>query len=252
MSITSPLPTPQPPKLAPQTPVASSWRRAEWRYLSTMPPVRGSILLIIWGVLLFLTPALPLAAYLLQRWAANSWQWRDRWASIWTWAKYGIGVVLGGCGVLLLAQDHVWVFPALVAIAHAWWQRVHLPGTFAVFPWVRHTILARTLLFLPLAPTLALLNEWLLPRTRVSLQRVLTPTDWATSAPVSPPAERSAQPPETATSATKTRSKAARKTTKRQRDTTQPPETVESTLVGPALRKKPRSRKVDKCGTVFV
>ena len=75
-----------------------------------------------------------------------------------------------------LSSINVWIFPQLTANAQAFWH-AHLGGDLTLSPSDLDGLVARTLLLLPLAPALALCYEWLDPRTRVQLQRILTPAD---------------------------------------------------------------------------
>ena len=148
----------------------------EWTHWSTLPLSSFCWFALPTLVLFFVDPLLPPVAYVLQRWAGSSWAWRDRWASIRTWAEPGgwfVGILIA-LGVL--AYAHIWFFPALVALAQGAW-RAALPGELSLFPLARGALFARLLLFLPLAPALALLYERIDPRTSVQLRRILTPSD---------------------------------------------------------------------------
>ncbi len=165
--------------------------RAHWSALS-LSTLCGLLLPSI--CLLAFSPLLPPVAYLLQRWAGSSWTWRDRWASVRTWAEYGSWFVGGLCILALLADAHVWFIPGLMAWAQSAWHSIDLPGELALFPLRGTTVLARTILFLPLAPALALLYERIDPRTRADLQRVLSPSDLVPPPPPEPvPAQETPQ-----------------------------------------------------------
>ncbi len=73
-------------------------------------------------------------------------------------------------------KAQLWFFPEVISTMQTLWQ-AHLPGNLSLSPLDGHTLIARVLLLLPVAPLLALLDEWIDPRTRVHLQRVLTPAD---------------------------------------------------------------------------
>src|SRR5450759_2691201 len=128
--------------------------REAWHW-ADLPPHRFAGLLLPIGVLVFIAPPLPVVAYALWLWASSSWAWRDRWASIWAASRRG-GVFVGL--VLLfaaLSSAQVWIFPDLAAMLQAFW-RAHLPGELSLMPLFEPSLLARTLLLLPLAPLLAL------------------------------------------------------------------------------------------------
>src|SRR5215469_8772273 len=185
MSLTAP-PDQHPPQSAPLTLKARLIR--EYRHWDEMPALRFCLLLLPSMLLLVISPLLPLAAYALWLWAAHSWDWRDRWTSIWAWAKQG-GVFVALVLVFAsLSSAQVWVLPQLTAMLQAFWH-AHLRGDLSLSPLDLDGLLARALLLLPLAPALALLYEWIDPRTQVRLQRILTPADLVApaSAPQSEP-----------------------------------------------------------------
>jgi len=197
-------------------------------------PLRTLTLMALPSILLFvLSPPLPFLAYLLQLWARSSWAWQDRWASVWTWAKQGGEVMT----LLLLCAgldiEHVWFFPTLVTAAQGYWH-AHLPGELALLPLDEHTLIARMLLLAPLAPALALFYEYLDPRTRVHLKRVLTPTDLIT--PATKPAQPNAAPTQPPASPTTDTMPPLRKKKKRQRHPAAAQQmTIESALVPPTV-----------------
>lgn len=149
----------------------------EWAHWLDIPISTLCWLLLLSVIALIMNPLLPPVAYLLQLWAGSSWAWRDRWASVRMWARQGGWCVGWLCILALLAQAHLWFFPTLIALAQNAW-RTYLPGELALSP-TGTTLLARIILFFPLAPTLTLLYERIHPRTQVDLQRVLIPSDLA-------------------------------------------------------------------------
>lgn len=181
----------RPPTLSPSSPRqhARSWLNEEWEHFEQMP-LRTLCLLFLPSLLLIaVDPLLPIAACLMKRWAVSSWTWRDRWASIWVWAKQGACWTAALVGIVILGAAHVWIFPGLIAALQMLWHMAHLPGVLSLSPLDSFSLVARSLLLLPLAPVLALYYERIDPRTRVSLHRVLTPTDQAPHPPTaSPPA----------------------------------------------------------------
>ncbi len=193
----------QPP---PQKTTLGIWLKAERQHVEGLPMPRFLLLFLPTILLIVISPLLPITAYALQRWASGSWAWRDRWASVTSWAKQGGVLVALVLIYAALSTAQVWIFPYLTAILQAFWS-AHLPGDLSLSPLDIHSLFARTLLLLPLAPLLALLYECLDPRTRVQPQRVLTPADLAeptpTAAPPSatptkqeaPPARKKLSPP---------------------------------------------------------
>jgi hypothetical protein len=167
MSLTIP---PQPDRHPP------SLLTREWQHWLTMPMLPFSLLLLSTLLVFVLNPLLPIVAYMVWQWAAGSWAWRDRWTSIWTWAKQGTTFVALVLLIGSLSTAHVWLFPALTDMLQAWWH-AHLIGDLSLWPINRDSLFARTLLLLPLAPALALVNEWIDPRTTVQPQRILLSTD---------------------------------------------------------------------------
>jgi len=141
-----------------------------------MPATRFGLLVLPICLLVFISPPLPFVAYALWLWASSSWDWRDRWASIWALAHQGGAFVALVLLVAALSTTKVWIFPQLTAILQAFW-RTHLPGELSLAPLSEPSFVARTLLLLPLAPLLALYYERVDPRTRVQYQRILTPAD---------------------------------------------------------------------------
>lgn len=200
-----------PPRPAP--PTLKARLKDEWRHWEDMPILRLCLLLLPTSLLLVVSPLLPLVAYTLWLWASHSWDWRDRWTSIWAWAKQGGALVALVLAFAVLSSVQVWVLPQLTAALQAFWH-AHLGGDLSLSPSDLDGFVARTLLLLPLAPALALLYERIDPRTRVQLQRVLTPADLAeptttslswtpgaapppprTKAQAAPPSKKVAPPP---------------------------------------------------------
>jgi hypothetical protein len=160
--------------------------KREWRHLETMPTSTFWLLLVPTLLCLWIDPLLPIAAACLQLWAgASALTWRDRWASIFVWAKQGIWFVglLSVC--IWLVALHIWIFPTLLTAVRTFWQ-AHLWGDFSLSPLDGRGLLARTLFFLPLAPPLAILYEWIDPRTQI-LRRVLRSADLMKASPAAPP-----------------------------------------------------------------
>lgn len=127
---------------------------------------------------------LPVLAYALQLWA-SSWNWRDRWATLRSLATPGLVFVC--CLLLLGLLDHAqfWIIPFLISSVQGFWQ-THLPGNLSLSPLDFHALVARLILWLPLAPGLALLYEYLAPRTRTHPRRILLQGDLVTP-PLAPP-----------------------------------------------------------------
>ncbi len=183
---------PSPPN-PPSTPPDKSWLTSEWDHLVEMPPLTAWLLMLPTLLVGIVNPLLPLMAYGIQRWAGASWTWRDRWASVWTWAKQGAWAVAILLLMAWLAAVHVLFFPALVAGLQNAWHSAHLPDnlSLSLTPMNRYALVTRILLFLPLAPALSLYYERIDSRTPMHLLRVLTPADLVTpkpSPPVAPPA----------------------------------------------------------------
>src|SRR5260221_10562106 len=176
MSLSAPPNQPQPPPLPqpapPLTLKARLMREAHhWAALSWL---RFALLALPIGMSVYMTPLLTITAYALWMWAGSSWAWRDRWASIWGLARRGGVFVALVLLVAALSSAQVWIFPQLTATLQNAWS-AHLPGELSLSPLAgRFSIVARTLLLLPLAPALALYFEKVNPRTRVQLQRILT------------------------------------------------------------------------------
>jgi len=187
---------PSPPN-PPSVSRSRSWLPNEWDHLAQMPPLTAWLLLLPTLLAGLVNPLLPLVAYAMQRWAGASWTWRDRWASVWTWAKQGAWAVAILLLIAWLAQVHVLFFPALVAGLQNAWHSAHLPDdlSLSLTPMNRYALVTRILFSLPLAPALSLYYERIDPRTPMHPQRVLTPADLATpppSLPVQPPASTTA------------------------------------------------------------
>ena len=180
-----------------------------------MPPLTVWLLILPTLLVGLVNPLLPLVAYGMQRWAGASWTWRDRWASVWTWAKQGAWLVAILLLIAWLAAVHFLFFPALVAVLQNAWHTAHLPDdlSLSLTPMNRYALVTRILLFLPLAPALSLYYERVDSRTPMHLQRVLTTADLASpppSPPVAPPASTTttahndASTPDQATTPTQT------------------------------------------------
>ncbi len=172
-----PLPRPAPPLTLKTRLIreAGHWTDLSW--------LRFALLALPIGVLVFMTPLLPIIAYALWVWAGSSWAWRDRWASIRALARRGGVFVALVLLVAALSSAQVWIFPQLTATLQNAWS-AHLPGELSLSPFGgRFSIIARTLLLLPLAPALALYFEKVNPRTRVQQQRILTARDLAPKKP---------------------------------------------------------------------
>jgi hypothetical protein len=180
----------QPP--SPSKPKLPSWITAEWDRISAMPIPTLLLLAGITSILMLADPLLPFVGYGLQIWAAHSWHWRSRWASIGMLSRQG-GWFLAWLGVLaILADTHIWFFPTLAGVAQDLWHAIHLPGDLGILPF-KNDLFARCVLFLPLAPTVALVYEHIGPRTEVDPRRRLLPEDLVTpSVPPSPAPQQSA------------------------------------------------------------
>jgi hypothetical protein len=194
MSLMAPLNQHQPSR--PPAPERRTWLAHEWRHWMNMPPLTFALLFVPGALLLVIAPLLPIAAYVLWLWASHSWAWRDRWTSVWMWAKQGGWLVAFLMVVTVLGVAHAWLVPAFVAAAQAFW-RAHLPGDLSLSPLDLHALVARSLLLLPLAPALALCAEWLDPRTCVQPRRILTPADLVRPTPreTAAPTRATASPP---------------------------------------------------------
>ena len=259
-----------PPSHVTQPSSLRTWLKHEWKHFTEMKPLPLCFLVLCNLLLLLLNPFVPPVAHLLQRWAASPWDWRDRWTSVWIWAKQGIGFIAILFGVVALGKAQLWFFPELITTMQALWQ-AHLPGNLSLSPLDGHTLIARVLLLLPLAPLLALLDEWIDPRTRVHLQRVLTPADLvepSQSADPPPPSNAStpnptpppAAPPADAQEAPVRPPQKTKRFTTHQTRTTQPSQAtsgtkhviIESILADdPAQTKKSaasRSKEMQKTG----
>lgn len=177
MSLSAPPNRQQSRPLRPAPPRTFKARLAgEYRHWNDMTTLTFVLLLLPSVLLLYVDPLLPIAAYALWLWVSSSWAWRDRWASIWALARRGgmfVGLVLI-CAALSSAQ--VWIFPDVTAALRAFW-RAYLPGDLSLSPLDGPSLVARTLLLLPLAPLLACYYERVDPRTRVQPQRILTARD---------------------------------------------------------------------------
>ena len=166
MSMTTQQPhTPSPPK-------NRSRFKDEWNHWVDMPLPRFCLLVLPTLIFVLINPLLPLVAYALYLWAGASWTWRDRWASVWLWAKQGSVFVTFLIGIAWLAAAHLWFFPDVVAVLQTLWH-TYVPGELSLSPFDGHALLARSVLLLPLAPALSLFYEWIDPRTQMHLQRDL-------------------------------------------------------------------------------
>jgi len=218
--------------------------KEEWRHWVDMPPQRLCLLLLSSILRLFRSPLLPIAAYALQLWASHSWAWRDRWASVTSWAKQGSMLVTIVFLVAVLNAAQVWIVPYLTAALQAFW-RAHLPGDLSLSPTDPDALLARMLLFLPLVPALAVWYEWLGPRTPVQPQRVLTPADLVEPTKQAVPPPSSPTPPARPKAPPKVKAAPSAPATKQKRQRTSGPPrqmTIESFLssapVAPPVEKQ--------------
>ncbi len=231
---------------SPSVPSDTSWLTNEWDHLDQMSLPTMSLLVLPSLLLFVLDPLLPVVAYILQRWAGSSWTWRDRWASVWAWAKQGTWLVALLVILAWLAAAHILFFPALVTPLHTAWLTAHLPGDLSLSPFDASALVARTLLLLPLAPALSLYYERIDPRTSMHPQRVLTPADLAALTqplPVSPPASTHAATQEQATTPPKAKRRKTSSPKKQTQATATPTEqmTVDSVLVPTQAQKPPPS-----------
>ncbi len=252
-----PLPLPQP---APPLTLKARLIR-EYRHWADMPPQRFGLLVLPICVLVFLSPLLPFVAYALWLWASSSWAWRDRWASIWALARRGGAFVALVLLVAALSSAQVWIFPDLTATLQAFW-RAHLPGELSLTPLLEPSLVARTLLLLPLAPVLALYFERVDPRTRVQHRRILTPRDLEPKPKAKPATPSEAAPQEPAARVKpKPTAKAAPRGPAKQQSESPPPEqiTIESYLASdkgqaparpaPPSRPPAKKQKAEKAAT---
>jgi len=251
MSMTAPPNQHQPPPLPQPAPPLTLKARImrEARHWADLSWLRFALLALSIGVFVFMTPLLPITAYALWVWAGSSSAWRDRWASIWALARRGGVFVALVFFVAALSSAQVWIFPQLTAtLQHAW--SAHLPGELSLSPFAgRSSIVARTLLLLPLAPALALYFEHVDPRTRVQQPRILTPRDLAPKKPkatqnVSSTAQEAAspKPPARAKPKPKARQTASRQEAVQQSESPpQPPEqiTIEGFLASDQAQARP-------------
>lgn len=203
--------TPQQPH-APSPPphLWRKWLEEEWQHWGEISQQTHCLLIGLSLILFICDPLLPITAYMLQRWAASTWAWRDRWTSVWIWAKQSVWFLATIMVLTLLATTHIWMFPQLIAGAQTIWQQI-LPGDLSLSLSDEHDLIARSLLLLPLAPTLALVYERIDSRTYVQLHRVLTPADLEPKPPSPNPPK---QTPPSATAPADTPRKTPRKTTR--------------------------------------
>jgi len=234
--------TPSPPS----SPAEKSWLTTEWDHLDQMSLPTMGLLFVPSLLLCLVNPLLPVAAYVLQHWARASWTWRDRWASIQTWAKQGTVSVAILVLLAWLASAHMVFVSALVAGLQVAWLTAHLPGTLSLSLLDGHALVARSLLSLPLAPALSLYYERIDPRTQMQPQRVLTPADLAALTqppPVSPPASPHTATQEQATTPPKAKRRKTSSTKKQPQATATPTEqmTIDSVLVPDQAQEPPPS-----------
>jgi hypothetical protein len=225
MSLSPPPNQNQPPPVQqPASPLTLKQRIAReafhWADLSWL---RFALLIAPILPLIFLDPLLPPVAYALWLWASSSWAWRDRWASIKALARRGGMFVSLVLLYTTLSNAQVWILPQLTAALQNAWN-AHVPGDLSLSPFDgRYSLVARMLLLLPLAPALALYFERVDPRTRVQLQRVLTPRDLESKIPKKTPTTTVPPVQEAAPPSPQPKARAA---PQRQRKSTQPPEQI--------------------------
>ena len=139
--------------------------------------------------------------------------------------------------VAVLSSAQVWIFPQLTATLQNAWS-AHLPGELSLSPLDgRFSIVARTLLLLPLAPALALYFEKVNPRTRVQQQRILTARDLAPKKPkpkqdAAPTAQKAAPQEPTVRAKPKPTAKAAPREEAAQHSESPPPPPEQITIEG--------------------
>lgn len=248
MSLTAPPNHHQPlPPPWPAPPLTLKARlKDEYRHWDEMPVLRLCLLLLPTILLLATSPLLPLLACTLWLWASRSWDWRDRWTSIWAWAKQGGAIVALVLVFAVLSSAQVGIFPRLSAALQTFWY-AHIGGDLSLSPTDLDGFVARTLLLLPLAPALALLYERIDPRTHVQPQRILTPTDLVEPATtISPPgtSEAAASPsPKTRAQTSPTTSKAVppQRKHQRKREPSQQQTTIDSFLTHEPTQAEPGS-----------
>jgi len=243
MSMSAPPNQPQPPPLPQPVPPPTLKQRLarEHRHWADLSWPRFALLALPIGMFVFMTPLLPITAYALWVWAGLSWAWRDRWASIWALARRGGVFVALVLLIAALSSAQVWIFPQLTATLQNAWS-AHLPGELSLSPFSgRFSIIARTLLLLPLAPALALYFEKVNPRTRVQQQRILTARDLAPKKPkikqdAAPTAQEAAPQEPTARAKPKPKAKQAAKAAPReeavQQSESPPPPPEQITIEG--------------------
>lgn len=167
----------------------------EWQRIKVMSTPRFISLLMLWLLTLLLCPPLPFLAYGIQWWV-SPWTWQERWESLRAPVRDGCLVAGLILGITALDLAHVWIIPDLVAIVQNFW-RTHLPGSLSLSPVESATLLARSLLLLPLAPALSLLYERIEPRAdphSVDIHRVLTSREVAKAQAQATPGNAPAQP----------------------------------------------------------
>lgn len=169
----------------------------DWRGLVAAP-----LVLLVFACIVVTGPLL-IIAYLLQRWAASTWDWRDRWGSLRALSNFALIWYLVA-GLLAFFFPHG--FAALADLLASTWKAWRLPGQTTFLPIEWSTLCFRSLIALPLAPTFALLFERLQPKTISFLLRVPLPEESKTPSPAAISAPHEADP---APSDTKTAKKRA-------------------------------------------
>ncbi|GCF10908.1 hypothetical protein [Dictyobacter arantiisoli] len=223
-----------------------------WQHFAAMSPQTLTLLLLLILVVGVIDPLIPILAYGLQFWAAGSWMWQDRWASLTATTKKG-GMYLTCLLIyVLLNQTHLWIIPEITANLQTIWH-VHLPGVLSLSPLDGQALIARSLLLLPLTPAMALLYERIDPRTHHPLTRILTPADLAEPEPVVPPEPEPAAPlepeskPEPATNTPRTpkKRKTPTRTTRRAKETKSLQITIENSPEAPEPSEPPPAPEIN-------
>jgi len=224
---------------SPPKPTLRSWLTTEWDHLVDLPTPTLVQLGVFSIILIWFNPLLPFAGYGLQLWAAQSWQWPSRWASIRAAARQGGWFVAWLCILAVLADAHIWFFPTLANLAQTLWHAVHLPGDLGIVPF-KNDLVARCVLLLPLAPVAARLYERINPRTQIDPRRRLLPADLVKPTGA-PPAQQQSPPPPAALSS-------APEEVKKQDQTTTASSAQESKPAAPEEQKKrqPRSTQTTR------
>lgn len=133
---------------------------------------RGIIgILAFFALVTVFGPVALLLAWGIQRWAASeTWNARDRWASIGSFAW------VGGLVALLLLIGSTFPIPILSSFLSSIWHHLPLPGTEQT---ALSAFAARWFLAVFLTPLLAIGLELMNPRTRWSPRRTLTDAERA-------------------------------------------------------------------------